>query len=380
MCPQFESGSGHQTITFHLTILPTMEGSSYIKPVKLGVIGYGVIGRVHCGVAMASSLADVVAVADLLEDNREAARNQGVPRVYDSGDSLIDEDPEVEAVLLALPTCYRTDLALHAFACGKHVLTEKPVAMNAGEVRQMIAARGDLVGACCSARNRFLESAQTATDFAASGALGELRLVRCRAVEAAGPQPEKPGSAWRLTKSLNGGGILVNWGSYDLDYLLGITGWSLRPQLVLAQTWPVPPQFASHIAPGSDGETHVAALIRCEGGTVITLERGEFMPAPTDEAWQIIGTKGSLSLMMNPGKDKRIVHYDTSTEEGVIPKVLWEGDEDGAVIHARPLQDFAEAIVEQHPPKTGLEQSLIIQQITDAIYASADRGEAVEIA
>jgi len=45
--------------------------------------------------------------------------------------------------VLALPTAGRAELALAAFSAGKHVLVEKPIALNAGEVRRMIAARGE---------------------------------------------------------------------------------------------------------------------------------------------------------------------------------------------------------------------------------------------
>ncbi|NOZ27660.1 MAG: Gfo/Idh/MocA family oxidoreductase [Chloroflexi bacterium] len=350
-----------------------------MEPVRLGVVGCGVIGRVHLQMATDSPLIDVVAVADLREQAaREAAERFGVGTVYTDADDLF-ADPQVEAVVLALPARDRTELALRAFAAGKHVLTEKPVAMNAGEVERMIRARGDLVAGCCSSRFRFLPSARAASDLIASGALGDLRVLHCRAVKAAGRPPEMTPPAWRLNRSLNGGGILTNWGCYDLDYLLGITGWSLRPRLVLAQTWTVPPQFESHVAPGSDAETHFAAFIRCEDGTVITLERGEYMAAQTEEAWRVVGTKGSLRLQMTPGQGKAVVHDDTTTEDGVVSRTIWEGDEDYAMTHAGPVQDFAAAIREGRQPETSLERALIVQKITDAIYASAERGVAVEI-
>jgi len=350
-----------------------------MEPVKLGVIGCGVIGPHHLDAATKSPLIEVVAVADLIEQRgRDAAARFNVPKVYVEGNDLL-EDPTVEAVVLALPACGRTDLALRAFANGKHVLTEKPVAMNADEVRQMIQARGDRTAACCSSRFRFAEGAQVATDFLASGALGELRMVYGRAFSAAGPPPSKTPPEWRLKRSLNGGGILMNWGCYDLDYLLGITGWSLKPQTVFAQTWTVPPQLEPHIAPGSDAETYFTALIRCEGGTILSLERGEYMPIQTEAAWQIIGTKGSLRLTMTSATPKLLFHDEATAEQGLVSQTLWEGEEDLSRIHTGPVTDFAAAIREQRLPKTTLEQALVVQQISDAIYASAQRGTAVEM-
>ena len=351
----------------------------FVKQVNLGVVGCGVIGTDHIKVAVKSELLNVVAVADKSEERtREIAQECGIKKTYSSGEMLLD-DPDVEAVVLALPAGIRTPLALQAFRCGKHVLLEKPAAMNVDEIKQMMKARGKLVCACCSARFRFLDSADFVTDFIAGGALGELRVVRCRATYSAGAPPEKAPPPWRVSKSLNGGGILVNWGVYDLDYLLGITGWSLKPKLVLAQTWPVPPQFQCHVASGSDAEEHFAAIIRCQGDTVILFERGECVAAQSEEAWQIIGTKGSLHLKMTSGKGNKIVFDNSSTEQGVFSEVIWEGDEDTAYVHIGPLENFAGAIRENGQPKTGLEQALIIQQITDAIYASAEEGKAIEI-
>ena len=349
------------------------------KPVGLGVVGCGVIGRIHLRAAMESPLIDVVAVADLREQAaREVAEQFGVETIYTDVDSFL-ADPRVEGVVLAFPARARTEVALRAFGKGKHVLTEKPVAMNAAEVRRMIDAKGDLVAGCCSSRYRFLESAEAATDFIASGALGELRVVRCCAIKQAGKPPEAMPPAWRLIRSLNGGGILANWGCYDLDYLLGICGWTLKPELVLAQTWRVPPQFESHVAPGSDAETHLTALIRCEGGAVITLERGEYVAAADDEAWQIIGDRGALRLQMKAIQGNVVIHDDTTTEQGVITKTLWEGDETRVTVHAGLVRDFAEAIRGHRQPKTSLERALVVQRITDAVYASAERGAAVEM-
>ena len=350
-----------------------------MKQVNLGVIGCGVIGTIHIQNAVKSELINLVAVADQIKERTcEVAEKFDVEKTYSSGEALL-KDPNVEAVVLALPTGIRTPLALRAFSCGKHVLLEKPAAMNVNEIKQMMEKPGELICACCSSRYRFLESADFVTDFIAGGALGKLRVVRCRVTFAAGPPPKKTPSIWRVNKSMNGGGILVNWGPYDLDYLLGITGWTLKPKLVLAQTWPIPPQFESHVAPGSDAEEHVAAMICCEGGTVIMFERGEQVPAQSENAWQLIGTKGSLQLRMLTEKEKKIVFNNSSTEKGVFSEVIWEGDEDSSRVHSGPVEDFARAIREKRQPKTGLEQALLIQKITDAIYASAEQARAIEI-
>lgn len=350
-------------------------------PVKLGIIGYGVIGRHHMAAAAKSSDVEVVAVADLFEERaREAAGTYGIKKVYRQGRDLI-RDPDVEAVVLAFPAATRTKYALQSLARGKHVLTEKPVAMNAREVQKLIKARNGLVVSCCCARYQFLPSTTAATQFVASGALGKLRAIHCRVLVPAGPKPQTAPPTWRLIKAENGGGILMNWGCYDLDFLLSVTGWSLRPRLVLAQIWTIPPQLAGNAAPGSDAETHVAAQIRCDDDIAITYERGEYMAAQEESSWQIIGTRGSLCLTMGPAANKKICFDSASADQGMQSKTIWEGQEDTLwhLVHEGPVNDFAQSILGHRAPKTGLEQALVIQQISDAIYTSSAKRKAIAI-
>ncbi|MDQ3812540.1 MAG: Gfo/Idh/MocA family oxidoreductase [Armatimonadota bacterium] len=349
-------------------------------PLQIGIIGCGVIAQHHARALREWPEGKLVAVADLrAEAARKMADEFGVAKVYTDPQALL-ADADVEAVILALPTHVRTQLGLDAFRAGKHVLIEKPVAMNAGEVQALIAARGDLVAGCCSSRHRFTETARRATDFIASGALGELRHLRCRAVGPAGPPPTTAPPVWRLSRALNGGGILVNWGCYDLDFLLGVTGWSLVPRRVLGNTYGPPPQFAARLPAGSDAETHALGFITFEGGVTLSYERAELYPGPADTAWEITGTEGTLRLAMVPREGRLLIFERAPAEGGTEETVLWSGPEDWGAIHNGPARDFAAAIRENRSPLTTLEQALIVAKISDAIYASAESGEVVEIA
>ena len=350
-----------------------------MEPVRLGVVGCGVIGNVHMKYARQTPSVDLVAIADVRPDAlRRAAEAHRVGRTHACAEALLDDD-SVEAVVLAMPTCHRTALALRAFERGKHVLTEKPVAMNVAEAERMVEAKGDLVAACCSSRYSFLASTKAARRVAASGALGEVRVVHCRAVHGAGPRPEGPRVPWRQSRAQNGGGIFVNWGCYDLDYLFHVLDWRLKPVLALAATWPVAPHLAYHVAPGSDAESHIAAFIRCEGGAAIAYERAEFATSAREEAWRIVGSQGTLRLVMSPRADDKVFFDTTTPEKGVVSEVIWEGQPDREAVSKGLLEDFARAIREKHRPATDLERALVLQKITDAVYTSADSGRPVEI-
>lgn len=350
-----------------------------MTPVRLGLIGCGVIGGHHIRHANESPLVEMVAVADLIEERANAFSDQyGVATRYREGLDLI-ADPAVEAVILALPANGRFDLALAAFARGLHVIDEKPVAMDAVQAAKLVAARGELVAVCGMSRPRMCETAQRITDFIASGALGEIRVINCRELRMPSGPPTSAPPTWRLRKCENGGGILMNWGCYDLDYVLGITGWKLKPRRVLGKVWTVPDTYESYVAPESEAETHLTALIMCEGGTVINYERGEYMAARPEALWQITGSKASLHLHLTDTRGFTVTVDRADAQRGTVSETLFDPIEEPLDGMRRQLDDFAVAIREGRRPYTGLEEALVVQQITDAIYASSASGEAVEL-
>lgn len=349
-----------------------------MEPVRLGLIGYGVIGRAHYKTATEhADNVQVVAVADLLDDKRAEAREAGAAKVYRNDDELV-ADPDVEAVTVAAPTGVRDAIVMKALKLGKHVLFEKPPALNAAAVERFIALRGDRVAACCSARVTFQDSADAVRRFVASGKLGPLRVVRIQIAKPAGGRPKNPPPPWRQSFALNGGGILVNWGIYDLHYMMTLTDWQLRPVSVFAQSWPVAEVFEDRVAGCSDADSHFAAIVRCAGGQIIAFERGEFMAAAAQQQWQIVGANGTVTTTMVDGKDKTVRYDRADGEQGVVSETLWQGD-DRTNGTAAQYVDFAEAVRDGHTPRGNLEQCLLMQRIFDGIYASARAGRSVEI-
>jgi predicted dehydrogenase len=343
--------------------------------IRIGVVGCGVIGTRHMQAAAASPLIELTAVADPIEERARArAAEFHVPGVFRQGLDLV-KDPSVDAVVLAIPTGGRAALAREAFRLGKHVLLEKPPAMSAAEIEELMTLAGDRVGACCSSRFTFLAGFRAARAEIESGRLGDLREVYVRALFGADRHPTEPPPAWRVSRAQNGGGILVNWGTYDLDYLLALTGWTLEPRSVFAQTWRVAPHLSAHVAPGSDAESHYVALIRCAGGEMIHVERAEFSAIANETAWQVIGTHGSLRLSMTFSGEKTLFVDETSAASGVSSRVLWQGTEDEHDYHKGPVLDFAAAILEKRPPRTDLRKALVLQKIFDAVYESSASGK-----
>jgi predicted dehydrogenase len=350
-----------------------------MEPIRLGIVGCGVIGTHHVTEASKSPLVNLVAIADLIEDRAKAtAEKFGVKTYYTNDDDLIN-DERIEAVVLAMPTGVRTPVAFKVLEKGKHLVIEKPAASKVEEIEKMIAIRKNLVVACCSPRNTFTGHAESAAKCVASGVLGDIRVVRFRIVLPASANPSDEPPPWRQSMKLNGGGILVNWSCYDLNYMMYILGWKVNPKVVLAKWWPIGEKMSAYVAPGSDADSHYTTFILCDNNIVLTMERGEFTSAATDQAWEIIGTEGTLHLPMRPqpGKPNAVILDRFIPGKGVVSETIWqaEGEEPNGSI----LENFAYAIREGKKPRTSLEQALVMQKITDAIYASNESGQAISI-
>lgn len=345
------------------------------QKLNVGYVGCGVMGQVYLTAAQSIPFIRSAAVADSVEASaRKAAEAFGVPAVYTDAQAMF-ADPNVDAVVLALPAIARTELAVQAFRAGKHVLTEKPVARSADEVRRLIRERGDLIAGCASSRTRLLDSAAVVAETLAQGKLGALRIMRCRWQTSAKPKPEALPPLWRFSKEVNGGGNLANLGTYMLDYFLGVNRWSLEPDTILARTWTIADSFADHVPPGSDGETLTSAFVSFKNGPVLTIEQGEHYVGERVHECQLIGTDGSLTFPVVPSNSRVVLNQ--YADGNVTEQVLWEGQEGFSTVHRRVFADFAGAVLEGRQPSTNLEQALIVQKLIDGIYLSAQSGEAV---
>ena len=107
---------------------------------KVGIIGLGGIARAHCDAIAHLDNVEIVAVADLVEEKRqEYMEKYDIPRGYQTHHELLQDD-EVEAVAVVLGHMLHHQLTVDACNAGKHVLVEKPMAINLPQCDDMVEA------------------------------------------------------------------------------------------------------------------------------------------------------------------------------------------------------------------------------------------------
>src|ERR1700716_3477940 len=150
-----------------------------IVPVRWGILGAANIALKKVVPGMRKSrLAQVVGIASRdIAEARAAADRLGIPRAYGSYQELID-DPDIEAIYNPLPNHLHVPWTIRAAEQGKHVLCEKPIALNAREALYLLEARdrtGVQIGEAFMVRThpQWLK----VKEIVASGRIGELRLI-----------------------------------------------------------------------------------------------------------------------------------------------------------------------------------------------------------
>ena len=236
--------------------------------VNVGIIGQGFIGKMHLAVLRKSELAKVVAVADQNPanlKNEAAAGNiaiegdislEGVA-TYAEGDDLL-KDPNVEAVLITLPTFLHKAYILKAIAAGKHVLCEKPLVLNTAEGQEILdAIKGTdriFMSAQCI---RFWPVYVKAIEIIRSGSYG--KLMAAHLTRQSG-KPSWSFGGWLLDEAKSGGAIL-DLHVHDVDFVNYLLG---TPDKVEANGIDLP----------GEGISQINALYTYKNGPVVSIDGG----------------------------------------------------------------------------------------------------------
>ena len=182
---------------------------------RCAVIGAGGIGLDHLHSLVTCHRAAAVALAETNPQRaREAATRHNIPRSYADYRELLDQ-PDIDAVTIALPTHLHAPVALEALKARKHVLLEKPMAMNAREAAKIIDTAKQMKRTLMVAQHlRFNKHTQFARSLIERGDLGEIYHTRGFWLRRAGIP--RIGS-WFTQKQYSGGGALADLGVHVID-------------------------------------------------------------------------------------------------------------------------------------------------------------------
>jgi len=195
-----------------------------IDPIGVGIVGTGLSAVMHVQALASVPGVQVLAVAGTSREKAAtfAARHQ-IPRAFDRVEDLIASS-EIKAIHLCTPPFAREEYAILAARSGVNVMIEKPMARNVAEADRIIAAcraGGVVLGAMF--QMRFMPLPRQLKRELAEGKLGRIFLADCYAKWWRDPS-YYASSAWRGTRDLEGGAVLINQAIHSIDLLQWLAG------------------------------------------------------------------------------------------------------------------------------------------------------------
>jgi predicted dehydrogenase len=345
-----------------------------MSKVRVGVIGLG-MGRHHIAGYQTHPDAEVVAIADLDESRLGQIGDQyNISTRYLSGAEMLQEE-ELDIVSIATPNKSHAPLTIAALEAGNHALCEKPMAMSADEARAMLAAAkraGKRLMVNFS--YRFTEQSQALKDRVDAGELGDIYFARTVWHRRRG-LPKFGG--WFGQKGLSGGGPLIDLGVHRLDLALWLMGYP-KPVWVMGSTYnPIATALAEAQGVDYDVEDLAVGLIKFDNGATLEVEASWAANIKEKELMEtrLLGTKGGL-VQRNLNET-----YEFEAELYVERN----GAHYDMALHAprrrglSAMNHFVESIVNNAPHIATGEEGLLVMEILDAIYQSAEERRPVQI-
>lgn len=274
------------------------------------------IARVHMENLQKTGRASISWIAARNPDNLEKVRAEfNIPNKTNNYKDIL-EDAKVDLVLITTPPHLHREMFIEALEAGKHVLLEKPMALNINEIESMLEERAKhphLFAMECSGRHsRLIPKFGQVKDLVDSGALGEIYAIHHNAVgRQSRPGIEyHPTAKWFLNKAEAGGGPLFDWGVYDLSFHLGVLG---DTHEVVSIESVMLKSGLDEVDAGTDiydVEEHFMVNMKLSGGISYYWERGGHANMEVANETRIYGTRGGIKLGFNSWDAPSLVFYD----------------------------------------------------------------------
>jgi len=318
---------------------------------RWGIIGAGDIVRRRVAPAINDlPNCELTAIARANADKAEEfARQFGAKRWYADWRELV-KDEEVDAVYVATPVYLHAPQTIAAAEAGKQVLCEKPMAMNADECDEMIAAcEANGVKLGIAYYRRFYPVLARVRELLTLGEIGRPVVAQINSFEYVDISPGDS-RHWFLEKAKNGGGPMMDFGCHRLEVLTNLFGSVRRMSSLTANV-----QWKDR-----EVEDTAVATIEFESGPVatVTVTHGAFEPQDTLD---IFGTAGSIHI---PVLNRGVVRIVTKGGERS------ESHPNGANTDEPLIADFTNAALNDKKPSVGGDAGREIARLMDEIYGN----------
>jgi xylose dehydrogenase (NAD/NADP) len=325
------------------------------KTLQWGIMSTAKINRKFLSPLHASIRNFPIAIASRnLKRAQFFAKEWAIPKAYGSYDALL-EDPDIDVVYISLPNGMHAEWAINAARAGKHILCEKPLAMNTAEVDAMGEAAAQ-AGVVLLEALMYRHHPQTlrVKEILDSGTIGELLVIRGSFTIDIACDPENI----RHNPSL-GGGSIWDVGSYPISYARFLVG--KEPEEV----------FANQIVGSTGVDEVVVGQIRFPGDMFVQINCG--FRSPFRMHMEVIGSKGAIDISNPFVPDKHSEILLSLKDETRVIAIQ------GQDLYRGEIEDMSDVILEGKIPRVSIKESRGNIVTIEAFLTSAREGYPVQI-
>ncbi len=349
-----------------------------MEKIRLGILGFGNIGKVHTDNIVGGKCPNVElsAVCDLKEARLDEAKEK-VPTVatFTSAEEMI-KSGKIDAILVSVPHYDHPKYAIMAMENGIHTLIEKPAGVYTKQVKEMneVAQKCDVVfGIMMNQRTNCIY--RKMREIVKSGELGEIRRTNLIITDWYRPQIYYNSGDWRATWSGEGGGVLLNQCPHNLDLWQWICG---MPSKIEAKL---------HYGKWHDIEVEDDVSAYCEypnGATGVFVTTTGDTPGTnrfeiTFEKGKLLAENGELKMWKNEMSEPEFskVNDNPFARPGFTESVVETDGENPQ--HSGVLNAFANAILNGGELVARGEEGINGLTISNAMHLSSWLGKAVSL-
>ncbi|WP_321378886.1 Gfo/Idh/MocA family protein [Trichococcus shcherbakoviae] len=359
---------------------------------KFGIIGCGGIaeGKHFPALSRLSDKVEIAAFCDIVRERAESAAKK-----YGAEDALVTEDykevlarTDIDVIHVLTPNISHSYITVDALEAGKHVMCEKPMAINYEEAKKMLdAAKRTGKKLTIGYQNRFRSDSLATYDACSKGELGDIYFAKAHAIRRKGVP------TWGVfqDKSKQGGGPLIDLGTHALDLTLWFMD-NYKPKSVLGSTYqklkdnPMANMFGPWNPEIFETEDSAFGLIKMENGATIFLEAAWAlnMINPKEAQVTLCGTEAGAEMFGKAFIDQGYVVFNKAAHNQLEQTEPSEAGGvfgfEGASLAQRDAEatQWVDAILNDTEPLVKPEQAIVVTRILEAIYKSAETGKVIE--
>jgi predicted dehydrogenase len=318
--------------------------------VKYGLIGAGGIAQAYAQAFETNTTSKLVAVADVRPEAAQALAERLNATYYPSYEAMVSSE-ELDAVIICTPPISHLEIVTHCLENGINVLCEKPLSIDSGSAKQMIAVaerEGKLL--TMASKFRYVEDVIKAKSLMASGVLGEIILF-----ENAFTARVDMANRWNANPAISGGGVLIDNGTHSLDIMRYFLGPLNQVQV-----------FEGKRLQAEAVEDTVRIFVKSETGVVGNIDLSWSINKDLDSYIRIYGTQGTISVGWKESKYKQTSSPDWIKFGNGYDKVQAFGSQ---------IDNFARAIRGEEKLLITAADGLASVEVVEAAYAAMRRSE-----